>query len=97
MVVREELSGVTSGMGWSYGGGEESKGNVMQWGFVVFLVFLSACTETIYMKNSATGQMATCGHHPLIFPIYATIAAAHDQDCVGNYKEQGFVRVPGPN
>jgi hypothetical protein len=62
---------------------------------LVALLALSACTtETIYMKNPRTGEVATCGSHPLAFPIYATVAAAHDEDCVNDYKAQGFVRVP---
>jgi hypothetical protein len=58
---------------------------------------LTACTtETIYMKNQATGETVTCGGHPLAFPIYATVAAAHDHDCVQDYKDQGYVRVSSP-
>jgi hypothetical protein len=61
------------------------------------LIALSACTtETIYMKNPSTGEVATCGAHPLAFPIYATVAATHDQDCVNDYKAQGFVRTANP-
>ena len=63
-----------------------------------FLFALAACTtETIYMKKQATGEAATCGAHPLALPIYAMIAATHDQECVQNYKDQGFARVAGPN
>jgi hypothetical protein len=59
---------------------------------------LAACTtDTIYLKNQATGETATCGGHPLAFPIYATVAAAHDQDCVQDYKDQGYVRVQSLN
>jgi hypothetical protein len=62
------------------------------------LLAISACTtETVYMKNQATGAAATCGGHPLAFPIYATIAATHDQECVQDYKDQGYVRVATPN
>jgi hypothetical protein len=69
----------------------------MRWLSLVLLAMLAACTtETIYLKNPATGQMATCGSHPLAFPIYATIAATHDQECVRDFKEQGFVRAAGP-
>lgn len=66
--------------------------------FVLLLPFLlAACsTETIYMKNQTTGQIATCGGHPLAFPIYATVASSHDEDCVKDYKEQGYARVPAP-
>jgi len=65
---------------------------------LLFGLSLAACTtETIYMKNRATGETATCGAHPMAFPIYATIAATHDQECVQNYKDQGFVRTAAPN
>lgn len=65
---------------------------------LVLLGALSACsTETIYMKNRVTGEAAVCGDHSMAFPIYATIAATHDQECVQNYKDQGFVRTGAPN
>lgn len=61
---------------------------------LALLMLLPACTtETIHMRNPSTGDLATCGAHPLAFPIYATIAATHDHDCVQDYKEQGYVRV----
>lgn len=63
----------------------------------LLLVSLSACsTEAMYMRNPKTGQVATCGNHSLAFPIYATIASTHDKECVQDFKEQGYVRVPGP-
>ena len=63
---------------------------------LLLLPLLTACsTDTIYLKNPATGATATCGGHSLFFPIYATVASSHDQECVQDYKEQGFVRVPG--
>jgi hypothetical protein len=65
--------------------------------YLLPLLALGACsTDIIYMKNPATGQTATCGGHPLAFPIYATVAASHDGECVQDYKEQGYVRVPSP-
>ena len=64
---------------------------------LVPLILASCTTEAIYMRDPKTGQTATCGAHPLAFPIYATIAASHDQECVQDYKEQGYVRVPAPN
>ena len=69
----------------------------MRWILLVSLVALPACTEAIHLRNPATGQVATCGNHPLAFPVYATIASTHDQECVRDFKEQGFVRVPGAN
>jgi hypothetical protein len=49
------------------------------------------------MNNRTTGETAICGAHSMAFPIYATIAATHDQACVQNYKDQGFVRAAAPN
>jgi hypothetical protein len=54
---------------------------------------LGGCTEAIQMRNPSTGQVATCGNHPLAFPIYATIAATHDHECVQDYKDLGYVRA----
>ena len=69
----------------------------MKWLLLVILPLLTACTtETIYLKNTATGEVATCGAHPLAFPIYATVAASHDQECVNDYKTQGYVRTAAP-
>ena len=64
---------------------------------IAALLALPACTtEAIYMRNPKTGEVATCGAHPLAFPIYATVAASHDHECVEDYREQGFVRAAGP-
>lgn len=71
---------------------------LLRWILTGSLVALGACTtEAIYMKNRATGETAICGAHSMAFPIYATIAATHDQECVQNYKDQGFLRVATPN
>lgn len=63
---------------------------------ILLLASLPACTEAIYMQNQTTGRLATCGDHPMVFPIYATIASTHDKDCVQDFKEQGYVRIPKP-
>ena len=63
---------------------------------ILVLASLPACTEEISMQNPATGRLATCGDHPMVFPIYATIASTHDKDCVQDFKEQGYVRIPKP-
>jgi hypothetical protein len=60
----------------------------------LLLLATAGCTETISMRNPATGEVATCGAHPLAFPIYATIASTHDRECVQDFKEQGYVRAP---
>lgn len=60
---------------------------------------LAGCgpTDTILMRNYATGATATCGAHSLGNPyaiVASTVAVIGDQDCVRDYKEQGFVRAP---
>jgi hypothetical protein len=63
----------------------------------LLLLSLAACTtEKIYMKNETTGVIAKCGAHSMAFPIYATVAATHDNECVQDYKDQGYVRVQSP-
>ena len=61
----------------------------------VAALIAGCATETIYMKNRTTGEIAKCGGHSLAFPIYATVASTHYEDCVNDYKEQGYFRVPG--
>lgn len=75
-------------MEWTLGDGVMRKSILL-----ILLVALTGCTETIYMKNRATGEVAVCGDHSLAFPIYATIASTHDRECVQDYKDQGYARV----
>jgi hypothetical protein len=37
--------------------------------------------------------LLACGGHPLLLPIYAMVAKGHDQECMKDYKDQGFVRA----
>jgi hypothetical protein len=60
---------------------------------VILAVGCDGCTETIAMKNPTTGEVYTCGGHPLLLPIYAMVAKGHDEECVKDYKDQGFVRA----
>lgn len=69
-------------------------GAAMKWAAIGLVLCLGACTEAMYMKDPATGQVAECGGHWLLFPIYATVASTHDGECVKDYKEQGWTRVP---
>ena len=57
---------------------------------------LAGCTQTMYMKDPKTGVVAECGDHPAVFVIYAMVASGHDEQCVQDYKQEGYVRVPGP-
>jgi len=61
-------------------------------------LLVAACsqTEPVYMKNPVTGQSATCGPYKNN-DLNATAAAIHEKQCIEDYKEQGFVRVPTPS
>lgn len=60
------------------------------------LLLLTACTDSIWMKNPTTGQTVDCGQRYVglakDFKMEGT--AAQEGQCISDYKEQGFVRVP---
>lgn len=53
------------------------------------ILLLSACTSPITMKNSKTGQTATCGP-------YATDMNAPEREgrCISDFQRQGYERSP---
>jgi hypothetical protein len=65
---------------------------------IVMMLGLAACSQTIpvYMKNLSTGKIAQCGPYKNN-DLNATAAAMHEKQCIEDYKEQGFVRVPSPD
>jgi hypothetical protein len=58
---------------------------------------LGACADgRTYMKNPTTGQVVTCGtRHP--YTVVESAVEQREAQCIQDYKEQGFVRVPGPD
>jgi hypothetical protein len=69
----------------------------MRWVVVFSALALLACSHTdpVYMKNAATGKVVVCGPYKNN-DFNATAAATHEQQCIQDYKEQGFLRVPAP-
>lgn len=65
---------------------------------LLLIILLTGCTQSIYMKNPKTGQTVDCGQHWVgiekDFKMEGT--AAQESQCIGDYKEQGFTRVPAP-
>jgi hypothetical protein len=58
---------------------------------------LGACTDSkSYMKNPTTGEVVTCGgRHP--YTVVESAVQRREAQCIQDYKEQGFVRIPGPD
>jgi hypothetical protein len=48
--------------------------------------------ETVYLRNSATGQVVACG--PYKSTETGGPASAAARSCIENYQHQGFVQVP---
>lgn len=61
---------------------------------VLFLLTTTACTtESIYMKNERTGDIVKCGR-PHANTLAEPAVQAREAQCIQDYKEQGYVRVP---
>ena len=72
--------------------------------FSVLPILVVGCgtqTEPVYLKNSSTGEVVQCGPYGNDPSIYGTnvpqAVAMREAQCIRDYKEQGFVRVPTPN
>jgi hypothetical protein len=48
--------------------------------------------ETVYLRNSATGQVVACG--PYKSTETSSPASAAERSCIDDYQRQGFVQVP---
>lgn len=59
-------------------------------------LLLVGCTNsTTYLKNPKNGEIVTCGgEHPITVMEFAV--KDREAKCIDDYKEQGFIRVPGP-
>lgn len=62
---------------------------------VLALLGLAGCTDAINLRNPVTGQTVQCG------PYYTGLDGgigkgipAREAQCIADYKEQGFIRVP---
>lgn len=56
-----------------------------------FILLMTACTtpQTV-LKNDKTGQVARCGGNVAYAGILYPFMRAADNDCVADYKSQGF-------
>ena len=52
-----------------------------------------AGAETVYLRNSTTGQVVACGPYPSTEPSDPASASV-ERRCIEDYQSQGFVQVP---
>ena len=52
-----------------------------------------ASYQTIYLRNSATGQVVACGPYKSTETGGAATASV-ERNCIDDYQRQGFVQVP---
>jgi hypothetical protein len=67
---------------------------------VLWSVVLVGCSgntsragETVYLRNSTTGQVVACGPYQTTEPSGSTSASV-ERKCIEDYQGQGFVQVP---
>ena len=62
---------------------------------IATVLFVAACarTEAVYLKNSGTGQVVQCGPYDNR-SLKSAATAVREAQCIQDYKEQGFARVP---
>ena len=74
---------------------------VVVWFALLWSVVVVGCSgstyqasyETIYLRNSTTGQVVACGPYKSTETSGAASASA-ERRCIDDYQRQGFVRVP---
>jgi hypothetical protein len=54
---------------------------------------LCGCTDSIIMRNPATGETTDCGGH-YAAGLYAFSANQRAETCVADYRAQGWLRAP---
>ena len=63
---------------------------------VISLLTVGCADSTTYLKNEKTGQIVKCGGAHAVTLAESAIQA-REAECIEDYKQQGYVRVPGPN
>lgn len=62
--------------------------------YLILCLALAGCADsTTYLKNEKTGEIVKCGGtHAVTLAEYAV--QKREAQCIQDYKEQGYVRVP---
>lgn len=65
----------------------------MRISMLMCLVLAGCADSTTYLKNEKTGQVVKCGDQHAVTLAESAIQAREAQ-CIEDYKQQGYVRVP---
>lgn len=71
----------------------------MKKSIIVVYTVLGACsTDLIYLKNKSTSEIVTCGGRFVGMDKGFKMEglALQESQCINDYKEQGFIRIPNP-
>ncbi len=71
----------------------------MRWATLAGLLLVGcASVEAAYLKHPQTGQVVQCGPYTYVIlrAFDGPALAARQRQCIEDYKEQRFVRVPSP-
>jgi hypothetical protein len=60
----------------------------------IVAVSLAACTESIKMKNTQTGQITRCGPYASVALGGGTNQAQREMQCIQDFQRQGYERMP---
>ncbi len=63
---------------------------------LVFLLASCTTTKPVFLTHPKTGATVQCGPYPTRGLAKPMAAAMHETQCIQDYKEQGYVRVPSP-
>jgi hypothetical protein len=65
--------------------------------FCLIPLVLAGCADsTTYFKNMRTGEVVKCGSTHRMTLAEDEVERS-DAQCIQDYKDQGFIRVPGPD
>jgi hypothetical protein len=62
-------------------------------GILVLCAAVSACTDSVKLKNPTTGETAQCGPYQLEGMGQPASVATREARCLDDYQRQGFVRA----
>ena len=65
-------------------------------GLVFLLASCASTTKPVFLTHPKTGATVQCGPYPTRGLAKPMAAAMHETQCIQDYKEQGYVRVPSP-
>lgn len=65
----------------------------MRYIVLVASLAVAGCTDAVMMRHPTTGVVAKCGPYSYTAG-QANASAIRESECVNDYKQQGYVRVP---